>query len=150
MISKLLFKNICHIFKKKHFCLIQIGTPTSQTASVSGSCPASPAPMSHNHSIEEPVSVAVITSTPVSTTIASLISESISTISTVSTVVTTTITTTTTTTTTSTTTNAITTTTTTTTTTASIVAAPVRKKKDETTKVCLHLNYFFFKLFSLI
>jgi len=92
-------------------CFVLIGTPTSQTASVTGSCPASPAPTSHNHSIEEPVSVAVITtSTPVSTTAVAIISESISTISTASTVVTTS--------------------------TASIVAAPVRKKKDETTKVC--------------
>lgn len=90
-----------------------LGTPTSQTASVTGSCPASPAPMSLNHSIEEPVSIAVITtSTPVSTTTIATISESISTISTMSTVVTTT-------------------------TSASIVVAPVRKKKEETTKVCL-------------
>lgn len=91
---------------------LQIGTPTSQTASVTGSCPPSPAPISHNHSIEEPVPVAIITtSTPVSTTFVATISESISTISTMSTVVTTT-------------------------TSASIVAAPIRKKKDETTKVC--------------
>uniref|UniRef100_A0A2S2QW76 CCR4-NOT transcription complex subunit 3 n=1 Tax=Sipha flava TaxID=143950 RepID=A0A2S2QW76_9HEMI len=86
------------------------GTPTSQTASVTGSCPASPAPMTQNHSIEEPITVAIITtSTPVSTTTVTSISESILTISTVSTVVTTT-------------------------TAASIVAAPVRKKKEETTK----------------
>lgn len=86
------------------------GSPTSQTASLSGSCPASPAPMSHNHSIEEPVSVAVITtSTPVSITTIATISESIPMISAVSTVVTTA-------------------------TSASIVAAPVRKKKEETTK----------------
>lgn len=88
-----------------------IGTPTSQSASVTGSSPTSPAPTSNNHSIEEPVSIAVITtSTPVSTTTVATISESISTISTVSTVVVTT-------------------------TSASIVAAPVRKKKDESTKV---------------
>ncbi|VVC28164.1 Hypothetical protein CINCED_3A001985 [Cinara cedri] len=86
------------------------GTPTSQTASVTGSCPASPAPMSHNHSIEEPVSVALITtSPPVSTTTVATISESVSTISTVSTVVPSIIST-------------------------SFVAAPVRKKKDEITK----------------
>lgn len=94
-----------------------IGTPTSQTASVTGSCPASPAPMSHNHSIEEPVSVALITiSTPVSTTTVATISESISTISTVSTVVPSIIST-------------------------SVVAAPVRKKKDEIPKVSLLWNY---------
>ncbi|XP_060851090.1 CCR4-NOT transcription complex subunit 3 isoform X1 [Rhopalosiphum padi] len=86
------------------------GSPTSQTASLSGSCPASPAPMSHNHSIEEPVSVTVITtSTPVSITTIATISESIPMISAVSTVVTTA-------------------------TSASIVAAPVRKKKEETIK----------------
>jgi CCR4-NOT transcription complex subunit 3 len=86
------------------------GSPTSQTASLSGSCPASPAPTSHNHSIEEPVSVAVITtSTPVSITTIATISESIPMISTVSTVVTIA-------------------------TSASIVAAPVRKKKEEPTK----------------
>lgn len=91
---------------------ILIGTPTSQSASITGSCPASPAPMSNNHSIEEPVAVAVITtSTPISTmsTVAT-ISESISTISTISTVVTTT-------------------------TSTSIVTAPIRKKKEETIKV---------------
>lgn len=72
--------------------------------------------MSHNHSIEEPVSVAVITtSTPVSITTIATISESIPMISAVSTVVTTA-------------------------TSASIVAAPVRKKKEETTKVCTHFN----------
>jgi len=95
-----------------------IGSPTSQTASLSGSCPASPAPMSHNHSIEEPVSVTVITtSTPVSITTIATISESIPMISAVSTVVTTA-------------------------TSASIVAAPVRKKKEETTKVCTP-QYFY-------
>lgn len=72
--------------------------------------------MSHNHSIEEPVSVAVIaTSTPVSITTIATISESIPMISTVSTVVTIA-------------------------TSSSIVAAPVRKKKEETTKVCTRYN----------
>lgn len=95
---------------------VLIGTPTSQTASVTGSCPASPAPMSHNHSIEEPVSVALITtSTPVSTITVATISESISTISTMSTVVSSIIST-------------------------SVVVAPVRKKKDEITKVSLLYN----------
>lgn len=73
----------------------------------------------HNHSIEEPVSVAVITTlTPVSTTTVAIISESTSTISTVSTVVTTT-------------------------STASVVTAPIRKKKDEATKVCLFVKVYF-------
>jgi len=78
--------------------------------------------MSHNHSIEEPVSVAVITtSTPVSITTIATISESIPMISAVSTVITTA-------------------------TSASIVAAPVRKKKEESTKVCTHFNILFFFL----
>lgn len=77
--------------------------------------------MSHNHSIEEPVSVAVITtSTPVSITTIATISESIPMISTVPTVVTIA-------------------------TSASVVAAPIRKKKEETIKVCAHYNIFFFK-----
>lgn len=104
------------VLNKLHFGVsinvLLIGTPTSQTASVTGSCPASPAPMSHNHLIEEPVTVALITtSTPVSTTTVATISESISTISTVSTVVPSII--------------------------SSVVAAPVRKKKDEIPKVSL-------------
>ncbi|XP_050532523.1 CCR4-NOT transcription complex subunit 3 isoform X2 [Daktulosphaira vitifoliae] len=68
------------------------GTPTSQTTSIAGSCPASPAPMSHNHSIEEPLSsiqtAIITTSTPVSITTVTTTCEVVSTISTVSTVVT--------------------------------------------------------------
>ncbi|XP_050429834.1 CCR4-NOT transcription complex subunit 3 isoform X1 [Adelges cooleyi] len=69
------------------------GTPTSQTTSVAGSCPSSPAPTSQNHSIEEPVSVSTVVLTasiPVMTTTITTTSESISSISTVQTVVTTT------------------------------------------------------------
>lgn len=114
MFTEKIFKFYFYVYYISIYYVLK-GTPTSQTASISGSCPASPAPMSHNHSIEEPVSVAVITtSTPVSTTTTvAIISESISTISTMSTVISTT-------------------------TSVSIIAAPVRKKKDETTKVCLH------------